>query len=65
MAMRGPVGAGLLAKAAARSILMSSDTPLSRASRIVAPPLPQVLRGFHPPEIYFPGFFPVFRSCCV
>jgi hypothetical protein len=35
------VGAGLLAKAVYQSILMSNDTPLSRASRIAAPPLPQ------------------------
>ncbi|RAI67166.1 hypothetical protein DOZ80_20235 [Pseudomonas fluorescens] len=38
-----PVGAGLPAKTAAHSTFMSSDTLLSRASRIAAPPLPQGL----------------------
>jgi hypothetical protein len=36
-----PVGAGLLAKRALHSTSMASDTTPSRASRIVAPPLPQ------------------------
>src|SRR5690349_13328308 len=35
------VGAGLLAKAAYQLTSKLNDTPLSRASRIVAPPLPQ------------------------
>ncbi|MGF6554683.1 hypothetical protein ABIA48_001063 [Pseudomonas sp. S30_BP2TU TE3576] len=46
------VGAGLLAKAVCQATSMVTDTPPSRASRIVAPPLPQVFnyksvtRGF-------------------
>ncbi|RON53971.1 hypothetical protein BK665_13540 [Pseudomonas frederiksbergensis] len=37
---KSPVGAGLLAKAAYQSTLMSADSPLSRAS-----PLPQGVGG--------------------
>ncbi|TBN49951.1 hypothetical protein EYC95_04510 [Pseudomonas sp. BGI-2] len=36
-----PVGAGLLTKRALHSIERVTDPPLSRASRIAAPPLPQ------------------------
>ncbi|MDF9906995.1 UNVERIFIED_ORG: hypothetical protein OKW15_004951 [Pseudomonas reinekei] len=36
-----PVGAGLLAKAVGQSTSMLNVRPLSRASRIAAPPLPQ------------------------
>ena len=41
MQRRSNVGAGLPAKTSAQQTLMLTDPPLSRASRIVAPPLPQ------------------------
>ncbi|MBI3908145.1 MULTISPECIES: DUF4381 domain-containing protein [unclassified Pseudomonas] len=41
MPSTSPVGAGLLAKRALNLISMSTDRTPSRASRIVAPPLPQ------------------------
>ena len=42
-----PVGAGLLAKTVHQPKHMLADPPLSRASLIVAPPLPQVLSRTH------------------
>ncbi|TPG80354.1 hypothetical protein EAH78_03840 [Pseudomonas arsenicoxydans] len=39
------VGAGLLAKAVYQSTPIPTDIPPSRASRIVAPPLPHLIEG--------------------
>ncbi|HEC55947.1 MAG TPA: hypothetical protein ENI30_13280 [Gammaproteobacteria bacterium] len=43
------VGAGLLANAVCQSIDSLADTPHSRASRIVAPPLPHLVQCISPP----------------